>query len=195
MPTGVRFTLLVYNTSGTRSARSDLAMADGQVLRVCDPGSAVASAGRAEDAGGTVAIFEAIRRGGRPVLLAVFAHNVWRLVQINGHPALPAHSLGPGDVIRFPSGFSLKVGLDLAPRVGRPAPELVGRPCSLCRGEITAETTVLVCSSCGAALHMEGAEIPESARLQCAKLASACPRCSAPIPHEVERGGDHGTQE
>ena len=110
---------------------------------------------------------------------------------INGRRALPVQLLEDGDLIRFPWGSVYRVAIDLHHEVVRPRTEHVGRLCSLCHGEITPETTILVCPSCGVVMHLEGEDVPMTARLAFALIPSACPCCSLPIPGDVLEGPEH----
>jgi hypothetical protein len=176
-----------------KAGTTDLAIPPGQVC-LSPAAWGPATLGTGPDAGQVPAIvFEALLGGHSSLLLALFPHGGWRGVRINGHQALPASLLHANDLIRFAWGTTIRVALQFRHHFSTPGPAHLGRPCLFCRSELTAQTTILVCPSCGAGLHMEGPEIPAEKRLECALLLSACPRCSLPLPRRISEGHAHAS--
>jgi hypothetical protein len=63
-----------------------------------------------------------------------------------------------------------------------PAPAwLIGKKCEICLLPFAAESSVVLCASCGAARHLEGEEVSPEDRLACAALG-ACPNCQNESP-------------
>lgn len=110
-------------------------------------------------------------------------------VRLNGGPAPRVALLAPADRIDLPGGPTLHLARE---RRGDPVvvpAALVGVACGLCRVEFSDGTRVWICGTCGAALHLEGDDVPEDRRLTCARLASACTECQASI--DLGTGLDH----
>jgi len=68
--------------------------------------------------------------------------------------------------------------------IGPPTENEIGEECRFCRTKIISGKRVYTCHSCGRPLHLEEEEKPESERLQCALLCTACPTCETPILRE-----------
>jgi hypothetical protein len=126
-----------------------------------------------------IAVVEPVRHEGRSYLTMVLPPN--HSVRINAAPAPRVTVLRIGDWVRLSAGLRLQVALYNRPAIGPPGPELLGKECPVCRVPLSSETTVYACASCGAGLHCEGPEHDEQDRLECARICSACPRCTMPI--------------
>lgn len=121
-------------------------------------------------------------------------------VRVNGIVPPRVCLLRIGDQVLFGNDVVLHLTAYNVPRLGRAEAAQVGTECLLCRVVFRSGDTVYVCP-CGAAAHcmstgddrsgrdtVAGAEntndgVPEEGEeaLECAKLLSACPRCSRPI--------------
>ena len=102
-------------------------------------------------------------------------------VRVNGLPAPIVVPLSPGDQVGIDPEHLLHVSR-LSQTVPVPAPAwLIGKSCEVCLLPFVAESPVVLCSSCGAARHMEGEEVSPEERLECAALG-ACPNCQSESP-------------
>ena len=90
-----------------------------------------------------------------------------------------------GDQLAFDSATLLHLSRREQAEAIRPPAALVGRQCELCQVAFEPTTLVVLCATCNAARHLEGADTPESERLSCADLGP-CPVCQA------ERAGEDG---
>lgn len=120
--------------------------------------------------------------GGRARLLALNPAGL--RARRNGLPLPIVALLDVGDQLQLDARAVLHVTEYRRAGAERPAPELVGRRCGLCRIPLTAATTVFLCS-CGVPLHLEGLSVPADRRLECA-LLGGCPDCERPV--RVEGG-------
>jgi len=103
--------------------------------------------------------------------------------RLNGHAAPVLALLKVGDQLQLDAQVVVHVTEYREAGASRPTPELVGKPCGVCRVPLTAETSVYLCS-CGLPLHLEGPPKPESDRMECALLG--CPSCGASVRQEGE---------
>jgi len=99
-------------------------------------------------------------------------------VRVNGLPAPVVVPLSLGDQVGIDPERLLHVS-----RLSQTAPVLapawlIGKSCEVCLLPFVAESPVVLCSSCGAARHMEGEEVSPEERLQCAAFG-ACPNCQS----------------
>jgi hypothetical protein len=128
--------------------------------------------------GAAAVALEAVSAFGQDRLLAVAPAR--GQARCNGQPLPRVALLGVRDQLRFGDTL-LHVTLFHRPHVGPPPADTLGRECPLCRVALVGGTTVYVCSHCGTALHCEGEERLADERLECARLASACPACDRPV--------------
>jgi hypothetical protein len=118
--------------------------------------------------------FEPVSAGGRDLLLMAGGDAAG--TRVNGLPAPPLATLGIRDEIRVGRERILHLSALRSPHIGPPASDRVGEECPVCRVEFREDTVVYTCS-CGQPLHLEGEEVPEDDRLQCALTARACVVC------------------
>jgi hypothetical protein len=104
-----------------------------------------------------------------------------RGMRVNGLPAPILSPLVLGDQLRTPDGHLLHVSRRIQTDPVRPPDRLIGQSCGVCLVPFVRETRVLLCSSCGAARHMEGEEVDPDERLECGALG-ACPQCLSETP-------------
>jgi len=102
-------------------------------------------------------------------------------VRVNGLPAPVVVPLSLGDQVGIDPERLLHVS-----RLSQTAPVLapawlIGKSCEVCLLPFVTESPVVLCSSCGAARHMEGEEVSPEDRLQCAAFG-ACPNCRSESP-------------
>lgn len=119
-------------------------------------------------------VLEPVRVGTQSRLLLVVPAG--RRVRVNGQPVPCVALLGVRDQLQIDAGPILHVTLHHRPQVGPPTADRLGQECPVCRGPLTAETTVYVCSACGIALHAEGED-----GLDCVNIGSECPACGAAV--------------
>jgi hypothetical protein len=130
-------------------------------------------------AGPDRAVLEAVRHEGRTYLAMVLPPD--HSVRINSAPAPRVATLQVGDRVRLGAGPLLHLALYNRPAIGPPGPEMQGKVCPVCRLPLSGDTTVYTCAGCGAGLHCEGPERDDQDRLECVRICSACPTCTAPI--------------
>jgi DNA-directed RNA polymerase subunit RPC12/RpoP len=104
-----------------------------------------------------------------------------REVRLNGQPAQRIAVLRVGDQVQVSDQHLLHLSLLTRPFLGPCPAEHVNAKCPYCRSTLEAGTHIYVCPHCQAALHCQGDEVPEGARLECAKMLSECPRCRMPV--------------
>jgi hypothetical protein len=102
-------------------------------------------------------------------------------VRLNGARVGRLSVLHIGDVLQLDDRHVLHVSALYRPFIGPPPSELLGIECLSCRVPFSADRTVYVCPSCGAALHCDGEDKPPEDRLQCALVTTACPRCGQAV--------------
>jgi hypothetical protein len=138
----------------------------------------------------SAAVVEAVQgRGRQPALL--FAPPTDGGALVNGVPCPPLALLSAADQVQL-GDFVFHLAVFSRPQVGPVPAEFVGRKsCPICRLRFTQGQRVYLCSNCGStALHIAG-PVGEaagtepaddgSAELDCVRLCSECPSCSAPI--------------
>lgn len=104
--------------------------------------------------------------------------------RVNGVSLTPISLLGEGDQFQLTSGCVFHVSLFLRPRVERASGSHVGEICPICRVPIEKDVLTYVCPSCEARMHCEDDQKPEQDRLECARMTSTCPVCSAAVVFE-----------
>ena len=134
------------------------------------PGLSASAAGGSAEA---TAVESFLDQHGRPRLLLL--NPARSRARINGQLAPLMAVLKEKDFVQFPEGFAAHVSVLHRPRIGVPAPELLGRVCPVCRVKFIADTKCYHCA-CGVALHCE-----DSAEgLQCVQTRKEC-ACGRPI--------------
>ena len=98
-------------------------------------------------------------------------------VRVNGAPAPPAAVLRVADQIEWDASCVLHLSMYRQPYLGPARPEDIGNECPTCRGAFEETSEVLVCVQCGVALHCEQQTPTREAPLECARVATECPRC------------------
>ena len=102
-------------------------------------------------------------------------------VRVNGLPAPIVVPLSLGDQLGLDPEHLLHVSR-MNQTAPVPAPAwLIGKSCEVCLLPFTAESPVVLCSSCGAGRHLQGEEVPTQERLECASLGG-CPNCESESP-------------
>jgi hypothetical protein len=104
-----------------------------------------------------------------------------RTAAVNGVPAPRVALLSIKDQVEILQTHLLHVSGFFRPVIGPPGPELVNEMCMVCQTPFKADTRIVRCWCCNLPLHAEGEERPAADRLECARLHSSCPRCSANI--------------
>ena len=104
--------------------------------------------------------------------------------RVNGVSLTPISLLGEGDQFQLTSGCVFHVSLFRRPRVERASGSHVGKTCPICRVPIAEGVRTYVCPSCEARMHCEDEERAEQDRLECARMTSTCPVCSAAVVFE-----------
>jgi len=123
-------------------------------------------------------LFEPLKgRGPAPRLLVVSPPG--HTTRINGMPAPRVSLLSVNDRVQFDESPTFHVAIYHRPVIGCVPPELVGARCPVCTIPLTALDQCLVCS-CGAALHAS-VEAQPGTTLDCAGLATECPRCQQKV--------------
>ncbi len=147
-----------------------LALVDGAVwLTRSEPGLRLTTH---RPAGRDALLLEVVTSGRARILVAAETTDV----RLNGFPVARLAVLDDGDRLRWGEHVVI-VERDRVVRVQDVPPESVGKDCPVCRVPFTAGTRVVLCSRCGAAQHLEGKEVPERDRLECARLNPECPLC------------------
>ena len=103
-----------------------------------------------------------------------------RRVLVNGQSPARIVLLTVKDQVQVDPDHVLHVSIFCQPYVGPPSPDLIGKCCPLCLSPFSPSSVVFVCP-CGCALHSEGADIPVSKRLECARLSRSCSSCQQPL--------------
>ena len=120
---------------------------------------------------------ELVRGGSRPVVLLRNAGD--ESVRVNGLPAPTLAVLGLRDEVQIGECEPLHLSVWRAPHLG-PAPmERRQEKCGVCRCAIGDGNSYLC--SCGLLLHLNGEEVPERDRMECALLVSRCASCDEEI--------------
>ncbi len=104
-------------------------------------------------------------------------------VRHNGQPAWPVTLLRVKDEVRTAAG-SFFVSSQRSQSVFSPEQRHLGVQCPLCTLRVEKDTLLFACG-CGALLHCEDERWPEAERLECAKLAPACPNCQQAIDFQI----------
>lgn len=150
-------------------------------------------------------IVEPVYRGHEPRLVMLTPSGTVCPVRVNGIVPPCVCLLRVGDQVLFGDDLLLHLTAYNRPQIGRAGPDQVGTECPFCRVVLRSVDTVYVCR-CGAPVHCNGngddrsgpdtvaaAEDPNEdvsnvgvsaeseETLECAKLLSACPRCSRPV--------------
>jgi len=164
-----------------RRQRTDVIAVPSGVSFVWDSHGPVVSSRRPRVRGPVYAV-EPCRLGDRSHLLLFTpaGQRSW----INGVLVAPVSVLEIGDEVVLGYDWGLVVTRFRATPVRRATELEVGRSCPVCRGPIEADTTVLVCD-CGTAVHLQGDEVPERERLECALVSSSCTTCRNELPFEA----------
>jgi hypothetical protein len=124
--------------------------------------------------------FEPLSVDRRPALLMLAPRDVE--VRVNGRPSPRIAVLGVGDQVQTGDAvLHLTRYREFA--VGPPSPEMIGRPCELCRVPFVEDTRVYIHDVCGRPLHLEPESKPAEDRLECARIGD-CPNCRKPISLE-----------
>ncbi len=130
-------------------------------------------------------VFEPLAAGeqqdGRPRLLLLTPAGL--RARLNGQAVPRVALLKVGDQLQLDANAILHVTEYRLSGAVAPSPELVGKPCGVCRLPLTAETTVYICVVCGVPLHLEGPPKPAGDRLECA-LFGDCPSCGDKVRTE-----------
>jgi hypothetical protein len=129
---------------------------------------------------GPVVLMEPVPDGNGSALLVIAQDPGAAEMYTNGCPSLVMEVLRDRDVLRIGDRPAVQVTLSAEVRTGTPSVELISQPCPICLVPFTSRTTVAVCGQCGAAMHLEGDDVPESDRLRCAALVRECPICKGP---------------
>ena len=104
--------------------------------------------------------------------------------RLNGVLVAPISLLGEGDQFQLSSDCVFHVSLFRRPQVEKASGSHVGKVCPICRVPIGDGVLTYVCPSCQARMHCEDDEKPEQDRLECARMTSTCPVCSAAVLFE-----------
>jgi hypothetical protein len=120
--------------------------------------------------------FEPLSVDKRPVLLMLTPPGVE--VRVNGQPSPRVAVLTVGDQVQI-EDTTLHLTRYRKFEVGPPSPELLGRPCGICRVQFDEHTRVYV-HDCGEPMHLEPESKPVEKRLECA-LLPVCLNCEQPI--------------
>lgn len=104
--------------------------------------------------------------------------------RVNGVSLTPISLLEEGDQFQLTSGCVFHVSLFRRPRVEKASESHVGKICPICRVPIEKDVLTYVCPSCEARMHCEDDKKPEQDRLECARMTSTCPVCSAAVVFE-----------
>jgi hypothetical protein len=124
-------------------------------------------------------VLESVTMGPRPVLVMLCPEA--GQVRVNGQIASRVVLLREKDQFQVQSApFVFHVTFYHRSRLGPAPPELAGKECPVCRGEIEQNTTVYTCP-CGAVIHCIGEEKPPEERLECLKLSTDCPVCGMSV--------------
>ncbi|MCI0456192.1 MAG: hypothetical protein L0Z62_04325 [Gemmataceae bacterium] len=126
--------------------------------------------------GEEVFTLEPVSHRGQDYLLVIAPRDA----RCNGQRLPRVALLGIKDALQL-DGHTLHLTVFHRPRVGPPAPDIIGHECPLCRLPFVAETRVYLCPHCDTPLHCEGEEKPPDERLECVYLGSDCPGCHRPI--------------
>ena len=136
------------------------------------------------DPGADTITLEPVEMQRRPFLLMLHsAAGVHHGVHHNGQAAWPVTLLRVGDEVRV-GGVAFFVSSQKGQSVFPPQAEHVGVACPICTVEFDKDTLLYACGSCGTLLHCEDSRWPEQKRLECARVASVCPKCQQAIDFE-----------
>jgi len=124
-------------------------------------------------------LLELVRQREQPLRLLAVADDAGSL-RVNGQAAPRVAVLRENDVVQWGPEVSFVVEFVRHSVVGPPPPELVGRPCPICRVPFSAAALTYGCV-CGTRLHCEARED----RLQCAQRSRICPSCRKPVVLEA----------
>jgi hypothetical protein len=104
--------------------------------------------------------------------------------RVNGVSLTPMSLLGEGDQFQLTSCCVFHVSLFRRPQVEKASGSHVGKVCPICRVPIGEGVMTYVCPGCEARMHCEDDETPQQDRLECARMTSTCPVCSAAVVFE-----------
>ena len=104
--------------------------------------------------------------------------------RVNGVFLPPVSLLEEGDQFQLSIGCVFHISLFRRPRVEKASGSQVGKICPICRVVIEEGVVTYVCPSCEARMHCEDEEKAEQDRLECARMTSTCPVCSAAVVFE-----------
>lgn len=149
----------------------------------CSPGQLPRVDSTAPETAGEAVALEPVHHQGHSFLVM---QRPGREVRINSLPAQRIAVLHVGDRITVGDDCVLHVSLLVRPYVGPCLEEHVDQKCAYCRSGFSRGSIVYVCPRCRHPTHCEGEERPLEARLECAKLASECPRCHQPVVMKEE---------
>lgn len=154
--------------------------ADGlSTLRFSDGADPIVSPVTADGDSSSVT-FETLRHENRSYLLALVGHGC--RARINAIQAARVNILHAGDVLDV-GDRPLYVALWNRPYIGPPLAETIGAECAHCRCRIVdgPAMRVYVCPACHGPMHLQGDDVPEQDRLECAKAVAACRHCELPV--------------
>ena len=120
---------------------------------------------------------ELVRGGSRPVLL--LRSDRGESVRLNGLPAPALAVLGLRDEVRIGEWVSLHLSVWRDPQIGAAPPDRRAEKCPVCLTAIGAGHTYLC--PCGHLLHLDGEDVPDRDRLECARLVGRCAACDEEI--------------
>ena len=123
------------------------------------------------------ATLEVVRGGFRPLVLLSGEGKVD--VRLNGLPAPRLAALGLRDEVRVGEQEVLYLTVWREPQLGPAAEGRRNEKCPVCFTGIGPGNAYLC--SCGHLLHLNGDEVPEKARLQCARAVPICTACEEEI--------------
>ena len=126
-------------------------------------------------------ILEPVELQRRPYLLMLQGGD--QALRHNGQPAWPVTLLRVKDEVRTAAG-SFFVSSKRGQSVFSPEKRHLGVQCPLCTLRVEKDTLLFACG-CGALLHCEDERWPEAERLECARLAPACPNCQQAIDFQT----------
>src|SRR5262249_37966143 len=101
--------------------------------------------------------------------------------RVNGEPAPVVTLLSVKDQVQVTPDTVLHVTQYTRPPIGPPTEGLLRQACPVCRRSVQGDTTVYVCPGCGKPTHCEGEDKPADVRLECIRLGTECPTCSAAV--------------
>jgi hypothetical protein len=111
-------------------------------------------------------------------LFVAMAARTDRPLRVNGSVAPPAAILRVADQVEWDEATVLHLSIHRRPYVGPARPQDNGNECPMCRQILTDRSVVLACANCDVALHCETPGQNGEPPLECARVASECPRCT-----------------